>query len=316
MPEVIVITDGFTLNPGDLSWKEIESMGEIRYFDRTPDAEVPSRCQDATIIVTNKTPVNDRTIQLASKLKLIAVTATGYNIIDIQSAKKKGVTVCNVPGYGTDSVAQHTFALLLELTNHVGKNSDSVRRGEWSSSKDFCYTEAPLKELAGKTLGVVGMGQIGKKVAEIGTAFGMNVIYSRSTNSTDERAVPVDTLFALSDVVSLHCPLTVDNKGFVSMALLKTMKKGAFLINTSRGQLVNEEDLAIALREGILGGAALDVLSTEPPRNSNLLIRASNCVITPHNAWFSIEARRRIMSNTVENISSFLNGRPRNSVIG
>lgn len=314
MQEIITVTDGFTLNPGDLSWDRIAGLGRLQYFDRTLDDEMISRCANATIIVTNKTPVSGDVIRACGKLKLIAVTATGYNIIDVDSAKKQGVKVCNVPGYGTDSVAQHTFALILELTNHVGQNAASVRRGEWSSSKDFCYTKAPLMELAGKTLGIVGYGQIGRKVAEIGRAFAMNVIYSRSANSGDPDARSVEQLFAESDVVTLHCPLTRENTGFVSLALLKTMKRNALLINTARGQLIGEEDLATALSEGVLRGAALDVLSKEPPPPGNPLLSAPNCIITPHNAWFSIEARSRIMSETFQNIESFLQGIPRNLV--
>lgn len=314
MGEIITVTDGFTLNPGDLSWDRIASLGRLQYFDRTTEDEMISRCREATIIVTNKTPVRGEVIRRCENLKLIAVTATGYNIIDVKAATERGVAVCNVPGYGTDSVAQHTFALLLELTNHVGQNARSVREGEWSSSKDFSYTKAPLMELAGKTLGVVGYGQIGRKVAEIGRAFGMKVIYSRSAKSLDKNSYSVEKLFSESDVVTLHCPLTGENSGFVSMSLLRTMRKSALLINTARGQLIREEDLAIALREGVLRGAALDVLSQEPPSENNPLISAPNCIVTPHNAWVSIEARRRIMDETFENIESFLRGQPRNPV--
>jgi glycerate dehydrogenase len=314
MKEIIAITDGYTLNPGDLSWEQVSAFGELRYFDRTPASEVPDRCADATIIVTNKTPVSAETIFKSTSLKLIAVTATGYNIVDTVAAKKRGVVVSNVPGYGTDSVAQHTFALLLELTNHVGSNSNSVSRGDWSVSKDFCYTLAPLTELAGKTLGIIGFGQIGRKVAEIGKAFGMKVIYSRSIGSNDPEALSIEKVFTESDVVSLHCPLTNSNQSFVNRALLNRMKRSALLINTSRGQLIHESDLAAALAEGTIRGAGLDVLSTEPPSSGNPLIGARGCVITPHNAWYSFEARQRIMSETVLNIEKFLAGKPRNVV--
>lgn len=315
MGEIITVTDGFTLNAGDLSWDRMAALGQLQYFDRTRDEEMIFRCRNASIIVTNKTPVRGEVIRQCENLKLVAVTATGYNIIDVKTAAERGVAVCNVPGYGTDSVAQHTFALLLELTNHVGQNALSVRNGEWSSCDDFSYTKAPLMELAGKTLGVVGYGQIGRKVAEIGRAFGMNVIYTRSSQSKDMNARSIDDLFAESDVVTLHCPLTSENSGFVSLPLLRKMRRSAFLINTARGQLIREEDLAIALREGILRGAGLDVLSQEPPPEDNPLINAPNCVVTPHNAWVSIEARRRIMDETCENIASFLQGRLRNSVL-
>ena len=314
MKEIIAITDGYTLNPGDLSWESVSAFGELRYFDRSPASEVPDRCAEATIIVTNKTPVSAETIFKSTGLKLIAVTATGYNIVDTDAAKKRGVVVSNVPGYGTDSVAQHTFALLLELTNHVGSNSDSVSRGDWSVSKDFCYTVAPLTELAGKTLGIIGLGQIGRKVAEIGNAFGMKVIYSRSSGSNDPGALSIEKVFTESDVVSLHCPLTKSNHGFVNRSLLNRMKRSALLINTSRGQLINESDLAAALAEGSIQGAGLDVLSTEPPSPDNPLIGIRGCIITPHNAWYSFEARQRIMSETALNIEKFLAGKPRNVV--
>jgi glycerate dehydrogenase len=314
MNEIIAITDGYTLNPGDLSWTQISAFGQLRYFDRTPENEVPGRCVDATIIVTNKTPVTSETISKCPGLKLIAVTATGYNIVDIDAAKKRGVVVSNVPGYGTDSVAQHTFALLLELTNHVGSNSNSVSRGDWFSSPDFCYTVAPLTELADKTLGIIGLGQIGRKVAEIGKAFGMKVIYSRSGGSNDPGALSIEEVFTGSDVVSLHCPLTKTNHGFVNRSLLQRMKSSAILINTSRGQLINESDLAGALKQGVIRGAALDVLSTEPPSPDNPLIGARGCIITPHNAWYSFEARQRIMSETALNVEKFLRGEPRNVV--
>jgi glycerate dehydrogenase len=314
MKEIIAITDGYTLNPGDLSWDQVSAFGELRYFDRTPASEVPDRCANATIILTNKTPVSAETISKSPGLKLIAVTATGYNIVDIDAAKERGVVVSNVPGYGTDSVAQHTFALLLELTNHVGSNSNSVSRGDWSVSKDFCYTVAPLTELAGKTLGIIGFGQIGRKVAEIGKAFGMKVIYSRSNGSNDPEALPIEKVFSESDFVSLHCPLTKSNQAFVNRSLLHRMKSSAILINTSRGQLINESDLASALDQGIIRGAGLDVLSTEPPSHDNPLIGARNCIVTPHNAWYSFEARQRIMSETALNIEKFLAGKPRNVV--
>jgi glycerate dehydrogenase len=314
MQEIITITDGLTLNPGDLNWDDIASLGKIIYYDRTPAELVPERCREATVIVTNKTPIRSETIMFCKNLKMIAVTATGYNIIDLEAAKKRGVIVCNVPGYGTDSVAQHAFALILELSNYIGLNSQSVAQGEWSSCKDFCYTKAPLVELAGKTLGIVGYGSIGRKVGEIGRALGMNVIYSRSQSSIDKDAVSVGELFAASDVVSLHCPLTKQNEKFVNAALLRSMKQNAILINTARGQLINEYDLANALREGWIKAAGLDVLSSEPPPSGHPLIGAPNCVITPHNAWSSFEARTRIMRTTVENIRGVLCGHHQNVI--
>jgi glycerate dehydrogenase len=316
MREVIIITDGYTLNPGDLSWGNISALGHVNYYDRSRPEEVAERCRDATIIVTNKTPIDADTLSVARTLKLVAVTATGYNIVDVAEASRRGILVCNVPGYGTDSVAQHTFALILELTNHVGKNAESVSRGEWSVSKDFCYSKGPMTELAHKTLGIIGYGQIGSKVAEIGRAFGMKILYSKRKNSNDPNASSVEKVFADSDVISLHCPLTADNGGFVNKSLLSKMKPSALLINTARGQLINENDLAHFIRSGSIGGAALDVLSSEPPQTSNPLIGLSGCIITPHNAWSSFEARKRIMEVTFTNISLALAGKPQNVVKG
>jgi glycerate dehydrogenase len=314
MREIITVTDGYTLNPGDLDWSGLEALGTVRYYDRTAEQEVVARCQTSTVIVTNKTPITAQTMKACNDLKVIAVSATGYNIIDIDAAKKSGVIVCNVPGYGTDSVAQHTFALILELSNHVGLNSRSVARGEWSLIQDFCYTKASISELAGKTLGVIGYGMIGRKVADIGRAFGMNVIYARRPGSGDSQSVSVEKIFSQSDVITLHCPLTPSNIGFVNLALLKRMKRSAILINTARGQLINEHDLAMALSDGTLRAAGLDVLSKEPPPKESLLIGLSNCLITPHNAWYSLEARQRIMSITCMNVESALRGIPQNVV--
>jgi glycerate dehydrogenase len=311
----IVITDGYTLNPGDLSWQAFENLGDLKYYDRTLPAEVADRCREATVIITNKTPITSNTINAAPQLKLIAVTATGYNIVDINAARDHGVLVCNVPEYGTNSVAQHTFALLLELTNHTGKHAASVAQGDWAHSADWSYVKAPVAELNGKTMGIVGFGRIGQKVAEIAKAFGMNVItYNKGKQTGLAVHVSLQDLFTQSDVVSLHCPLKEDNYGFVNRKLLSLMKPTAFLINTSRGQLVNEDDLAGALRQHVLAAAALDVLSTEPPAITNPLIGLPNCIITPHNAWVSVEARRRLMQATLDNIQAALNGKPVNIV--
>jgi glycerate dehydrogenase len=311
----IVITDGYTLNPGDLSWDDFEKLGDLKYYDRIPVNEVADRCREATVIITNKTPITAGTIYSATNLKLIAVSATGYNIVDIEAAKDKGVLVCNVPEYGTNSVAQHTFALLLELTNHVGKHAQSVAKGEWVRSADWSYVKAPIIELNDKTIGIIGFGRIGQKVATIAKAFGLNVIfYDKGKQSPLAASVTLEDLFAQSDVISLHCPLNEDNKGFVNRKLLSTMKPTAFLINTSRGQLINEEDLADALQRNMLAAAALDVLSTEPPAHTNPLINLQNCIITPHNAWISFEARKRLMETTLDNILAALSGRPVNVV--
>lgn len=313
----IIITDGYTLNPGDLDWSEIQALGNVHYHDRTAPAEIADRCRHAEIIVTNKTPIDAHTLQQATHLKLIAVTATGYNIIDVATAQAKGIAVCNVPAYGTDSVAQHAIALMLELTNHVGENSRSVRQGDWSTAKDWCYSASPLIELSGKVMGIVGFGRIGRRTASIAQALGMNVIfYNPSKKSLPEKQVSLETLFRESDFISLHCPLTQDNVGFVNNALLSLMKPTAFLINTSRGQLINELDLAAALKQATLKGAALDVLSQEPPPTGHPLTGLKQCIITPHTAWLSVEARWRILQTTIENIKGFLAGSPQNLVTG
>lgn len=311
----LVITDGYTLNPGDLSWKLFEELGEVALYDRTAQSEVVDRCKDATAILTNKTPVTEDVIRKAKQLKVIAVTATGYNIVDVAAARDAGVPVCNVPGYGTNSVAQHTIAFLLELANHVGLNARSVADGEWSASKDFSYTKKPIVEIYGKTLGIVGYGSIGRKVAEIAKAFGMKVLsYSPSATGNEPGAVSMEAVFSQSDFVSLHCPLTRENAGFVNSGLLATMKPTACLINTARGQLINENDLRAALLNNALAGAALDVLSAEPPPPDHPLIGLPNCIITPHNAWCSFEARQRIMQTSYENVVAALRGTPQHVV--
>lgn len=312
----IVITDGYALNPGDLSWKPIEDLGDLKVYDRTSADLVFERCKDAHIILSNKTEIKEVDLGKLSEVKLISVLATGYNVIDIAAAKAKGIIVCNVPAYGTASVAQHTFALILELTNHISLHSSSVAEGEWQRSPDYSYSKKTLIELSGKTLGIVGMGNIGQQTARIARAFSMKVIYhSRHDKKTNlGEYTELETLFANSDIVSLHCPLTPANNEFVNGSLLKLMKPSAYLINTSRGQLVNEKDLADTLNSNLIAGAALDVLSTEPPQNYNVLLQAKNCVITPHNAWSTKEARQRIIEITADNIRSFLTGEPKNVV--
>jgi glycerate dehydrogenase len=312
----IVVLDGFTLNSGDLSWELLAPFGALTVHDRTPENEVMARCRDASIIVTNKVPLTKATLQQLPQLKLISVLATGYNIVNIEAARVQGVPVCNVPAYGTASVAQHTFALLLELTNHVGLHAQSVAEGAWQRSADFAYTIKPVMELEGKTLGIVGFGHIGQQTARIGAAFGMKILYnSRTEKSTSLGTYAnLEALFAQSDAVSLHCPLTLENKAFVNKALLSLMKPSAFLINTARGPLIQEQDLADALNGGVIAGAGLDVLSIEPPDGGNPLLTAKNCITTPHIAWMSLEARQRIMAITAQNIEGFLNGRAINVV--
>ncbi len=311
----IVITDGHTLNPGDLSWEAFNHLGEVVYYDRTASNETRERCKNASVIITNKTPITAEVIHAATGLKLIAVTATGYNIIDIAAAGKRGIAVCNVPDYGTYSVAQHAFALLLELTNHVGANAASVQVGDWYRSPDWSYTKHPVMELKDKTIGIIGLGKIGKQMATIASAFGMNVIYNRGKNALESwREVLLHQLFMEADFISVHCPLTADNNAFINKELLDLMKPSGYLINTSRGQLIEEKDLAVALQKGILAGAALDVLSVEPPLPEHPLIGLPNCIITPHNAWISFEARSRMMQVTLENVTAALKGKRKNVV--
>ncbi|WP_276501833.1 D-2-hydroxyacid dehydrogenase [Terrimonas pollutisoli] len=312
----IVVTDGYTLNPGDLSWDSIAACGELVVYDRTPPAEFMDRCTDAEIILTNKVAMNKEAIEQCKKLQLISVLATGYNVIDVKAASDRKIIVCNVPAYGTDSVAQHCFALLLELTNRVGQHAWSVAKGDWQQSPDWCYSVAPIMELAGKTVGIVGFGHIGQQVARVANAFGMQVIYHRLNDkpTTLGRYVDLPTLFASSDIITLHCPLTTGNHQFVNKDLLQRMKRSAYLVNTARGPLIHEQDLADALNNDQIAGAALDVLSTEPPQEGNPLLKAKNCIITPHNAWMSKEARARILHITRNNVVAFLEGQPVNRV--
>jgi glycerate dehydrogenase len=311
----IIITDGYTLNPGDLEWEPFKKLGALTLYERTPAGEMAGRCSGASVIITNKTPVTRETIEAAPDLRLIAVTATGYNVVDTVAARGKGVAVCNVPEYGTDSVAQHTFALILETANKVGLNALSVKQGDWARSIDWCYSRAPLIELKNKTLGIIGFGRIGQRTAELARAFGMRILFYGGRSRPDwAEAVPLNTVFEQSDWVSLHCPLRPDNLEFVDRALLSRMKKTAYLINTSRGQLINEADLADALNQGVLAGAALDVLSKEPPPANNPLLETATCLITPHNAWSTFEARKRLMQTTYENVAAGLAGKPQNVV--
>jgi glycerate dehydrogenase len=315
----IVILDGYTLNPGDLSWEGLKKLGDVTIHDRTAPADVVSRSKDAEIVFTNKTPVNAAALEQLPKLKYIGVLATGYNIVDVDAAKKLGIIVANVPGYGTSSVVQMTFALLLELTLHVQRHSDSVRDGKWSRSADFCFWDFPLVELAGKTIGIIGMGHIGGKVADVATAFDMKVI-GNSRTRTDQshrknfRWAEIPDLLATSDVVSIHCPLFPETRGLINKENLALMKKTAFLLNTSRGPIVVDEDLADALNRDLIAGAGIDVLSTEPPPAGNPLFTAKNCIITPHISWATKEARARLMDTAVRNLEAFLADKPVNIV--
>jgi glycerate dehydrogenase len=312
----IVVTDGYALNPGDLSWTPIQELGDLEVYDRTSSPEVFERCMEAEIVLSNKTAFNKEDIDRLHNVKLISVLATGYNVIDVKAAKDKGIVVCNVPDYGTASVAQHTIALILELSNKISLHTASVAGGDWQQCADYSYSKKPLIELAGKTLGIIGLGNIGQQTAKIATALGMKVIYNSRHNKHIDLAEfkNLEDVFKEADFVSLHCPLTATNKEFVNKELLQLMKPTAYLINTARGQLINELDLADALNSNRIAGAALDVLSKEPPDNNNPLLKALNCVITPHNAWSTKEARQRILDTTLENIKAFINGHPKNVV--
>jgi len=314
----IVVLDGHTLNPGDLSWEELKALGPCAIFERSTPSEVLKHAAEAEIIITNKVPLGREQLQALPKLRYIGVTATGYNIIDVAAAREQGITVTNVPAYGTRSVAQHTFALLLELTQHAGHHSQSVRAGNWVRSPDWCYWERPLIELDGLTMGIVGFGRIGRAVGELALAFGMQVIAAVSPRNRElpdnVNSVDLDSLFGAADVVSLHCPLTDTTQHLVNAARLARMKPSAFLLNTSRGPLVDEPALADALNTGRLAGAGLDVLSTEPPRPDNPLLTARNCVLTPHQAWATQAARARLMRVAVSNVKAFLEGKAQNVV--
>lgn len=314
----IVVLDGYTLNPGDLNWSALQALGNVTVYDRTPEREVAERAKDAHILLTNKAIISGDTIRRSKQLEYIGVIATGYNVVDIAVAKELNIPVSNVPAYSTASVAQLTFALILELCFHTGLHADSVRAGEWSSSADFSYWKTPLTELSGSTLGIVGLGQIGQAVARIALGFGMKVIASHKHPDRDQMPgvtfVDLATCFREADIVSLHCPLNPANKEFVNTALLNTMKKTAFLINTSRGPLIREADLAAALQEGAIAGAGLDVLSVEPPVTGNPLLTAPNTIITPHIGWATQAARKRLMHTVVANVKAFLDGSPQNII--
>ena len=310
----IVILDGFTANPGDISWAAIEALGNCKIYDRTGEADVVARAADADIVLTNKTLITQKSLAALPRLRYIGVLATGYNTVDVQAAQQRGILVCNVPEYSTPNVTQAVFALLLELTNRTGHHSQTVHEGRWSVSPDFCYWDGELVELAGRTLGIVGYGRIGKAVAAVGSAFGMQILAHRRTASDDPQFVSLDRLLCESDVVSLHCPLVPDTKELINAARLAQMKPSAFLINTARGALIHEPDLAAALNTERIAGAGLDVLSVEPPLASNPLLSARNCVMTPHIAWATRNARLRLLEVTAANIRGYLLNRPQNVI--
>lgn len=312
----IVVLDGFAMNPGDLSWDPLHELGTVTLHDRTAAQEIIPRAANAEIIITNKVPFTRETIAQLPHLRYLGVTATGYNIIDVAAAKERNITVTNVPSYSTDSVAQLVFALVLEFTHRTGHHADAVRNGRWSANPDFAFWDFPLTELAGKTFGIVGYGNIGKAVARIAAAFGMHVLVATRSIPSDPsfENVDLETLLRRSDIISLHCPLTPQTDKLINASTLALMKPTAVLINTGRGGLVDEQALADALNNGRIAGAGLDVLSTEPPSPQNPLLSAKNTIITPHIAWASFAARTRLMDVVVNNVRAFLSGHPVNIV--
>lgn len=318
----IVILDGYAENPGDLSWDGFEVMGELTVYDRTPkddEKEIVRRIGDAEIIYTNKTPITKEIINKCPNLQYIGVLATGYNVVDVEAAREKKIPVTNIPSYGTAAVAQYTMALLLEICHHIGYHSDMVHEGRWEKAEDFCFWDYPLMELFGKNMGIIGYGRIGQETARLARAFGMNILaYSR--HPKEERLfegcryVSLDDLFRQADVISLHCPLFPETEGLICKENISKMKEGVILLNTARGPIVAEEDLAQALNSGKVYAAGLDVVSTEPIRPDNPLLRAKNCLITPHIAWASKESRQRLMDTAVDNLRAYLAGKPVNVV--
>lgn len=315
----IVILDGYTTNPGDLSWEKFSEFGEVTAYDYTPNELIIERCKDAEIIIDNKVVFTKETLDKLPKLKYIGLLSTGFNVIDIEAAKNNGVTVCNVPTYSTAAVAQLTFALILEIYNQVGIHNEAVHNGEWTNCRDFCFQKTPLLELNNKTIGLIGYGKIGAEVAKIADAFSMNILcYVPSKKPQPDfknfRFVTLKELAENSDIISLHCPLTPETTGIINEELISIMKPGAVVINTSRGPTIDENALAEALRSGRITGAGVDVLSTEPPKADNPLLSCPNCFITPHIAWAGYETRERLVGVVYDNLRSYLSGNPVNVV--
>lgn len=315
----IVILDAYTTNPGDLSWESFEKLGELCVYGRTSHDEVVERCKDAQIILDNKVIIDDEILSQLPKLKYIGVLATGYNIVDTESAKRHGVTVCNVPTYSTSAVAQLTFALILEFYNRVAVHDAAVHNGEWVACKDFSFQKTPLVELSGKTIGIVGFGKIGNEVAKIADAFGMNILCNVHNpkplpNYRSFKFSSLDEIAKKSDIITFHCPLTDETKGLVNSEFIEKMKSNAIIVNTARGPIIDEAALAEALNDGKIAGAAIDVLSCEPPKADNPLLSCKNCIITPHIAWAGYEARVRLIDIVYSNLKAFLDGSPVNVV--
>jgi glycerate dehydrogenase len=313
----IVILDGYTLNPGDLSWEGLEGFGNLTVYDRTSSDKILERIKDADIVFTNKTPLTKQTIEACDNLKYIGVLATGYNIVDVKAAREHNIPVTNIPEYGTSAVAQMTIALLLEICHHVGAHSEAVHNGKWANNADWCFWDYPLIELAGKTMGIVGLGRIGKNTAKIAAALGMNVIaYNENPKNASQYAkfVTLDELLANSDVISLHCPLFPSTEGIINKNSIAKMKNGVIILNTSRGPLIVEKDLADALNSGKVYAAGIDVASMEPILADNPILSAKNCIITPHISWAPKESRQRLMNYAEENLDAFINGKLLNIV--
>jgi glycerate dehydrogenase len=313
----IVVLDGYTLNPGDLSWQKLETLGHCRIYDRTPAEKIVERANDAEIVLTNKVTLSAAHLAQFPKLNYIGILATGTNVVDLANAHARNIIVTNVPAYGTHSVAQTAMALLLELTQRVGAHSEAVRKGRWSTGPDWCFWDRPLIELDGLTFGIIGAGRIGLATAALAKAFSMNILACNPKPKPAPgyvRWVPLENVFRESDVVSLHCPLTAETQKIVNAERLSWMKSSAFLLNTSRGPLIDEPALAAALNSDRIAGAALDVLSVEPPPLENPLLSAKNCIITPHMGWGTKAARIRLMNAAIENIAAFLAGKPQNIV--
>jgi glycerate dehydrogenase len=314
----IVILDGYTENPGDLSWEGFERLGELKVYDRTPAGQVAERVGSAEVVITNKTPVSKETLEACKNIKYIGVLATGYNIVDYEAAKARGIPVTNIPTYGTAAVGQFAVALLLEICHHVGHHDRAVKEGRWETNADWCFWDYPLIELAGKTLGVVGFGRIGQATGKAAAALGMEVIANDEVETDTGRQIAAyvsrEELFARSDVIALHCPLFPSTQGLVNRDSIAKMKDGVIIINNSRGPLIVEQDLADALNSGKVYAAALDVVSTEPIKGNNPLLKAKNCIITPHISWAPKESRQRLMDIAVNNLKAFAEGKPVNVV--
>ncbi len=319
--EKIVVLDGYTENPGDLSWAGLQALGDLKVYDRTPlhdNAEIIRRIGDAPFVFTNKTPMNKEVFDTCQTLRFVGVLATGYNVVDVEAARANDVTVCNIPSYGTDAVAQFAIAMLLEICHHIAHHSQAVHNNRWSTCPDFCFWDYPLIELAEKTMGIIGFGRIGQATGRIAKALGMNVLavdkHPNDAGRTIANYVDLDTLLAQSDVISLHCPLLSSTQGIICEESIAKMKDGVILLNNSRGPLINEQDLTNALNSGKIYAAGLDVVATEPIQPDNPLLKAKNCIITPHISWAPKESRQRLMNLAVDNLAKFMEGKPINVV--